>query len=220
LIGKAGFVSGFFVFKIRIDMQFETMLDLFGMNPTVESIDAFYRMIIPQLFESLDTSMTLSWKKVNGRFQTTFEIDDLQYVMYVEELIIAKKLELGIPSDIRCINLGFSLIDDGVELETLQNHLATSSIKVFSIVVNGFKEIVPIIIDKVKPDVFMLAVSASETGRLNLYSRFLRNLKFPEFDFILKATDANGNKILMKTKIPKDRQQEISKGLKNISIVK
>lgn len=201
-------------------MQFETMLELFGLQPTVDNRDLFYKMLIPQLFESLDTSLTLSWKKVGGRFQTTFEIDNLEYVMYIEELIIANKIEMGIPSDIRCINLGFSLLDDGVELETLQNHLATSSIKVFSIVVNGFKQIIPIVIDKVKPDVFMLAVSANELGRLNLYSRFLRNLKFPEFDFVLTATDASGNKILIKTKIPSDRQMEIKNGLKNLSVIK
>lgn len=201
-------------------MQFETILDLFGLARTVDSVDSFYKMLIPQLFESLNTTANLSWKKVDGRFQASFELDGMQYVMYVEELIIAKKIEIGIPTDIRCINLGFSLLDDGVELETLQNHLATSSIKVFSIVVNGLKQILPIIIDRVKPDVFMLAVSANELGRLNLYSRFLKNLKFQEYDFNLTATDATGNKILIKTKIPAERQSEIKNGLKNINILK
>lgn len=200
--------------------DFGTLLELYGFGYTIDSIDTFYRALIPQLFEGLDTTMELQWRKVGGRFQATFVMDELEYVMYVEEMNMPTKLAAGVPVELRCINLGFSLVSDGVEHETLQNHLNTSSIKVFSVVVNGFKQILPVIIERVKPDVLMLAVSANELGRLNLYARFLRNLKFEEYKFSMTATDKDGNKILIKTKIPQDRHDEIKNGLKALTILK
>jgi hypothetical protein len=64
-------------------MQFETILDLFGLARTVDSVDSFYKMLIPQLFESLNTTANLSWKKVDGRFQASFELDGMQYVIRI-----------------------------------------------------------------------------------------------------------------------------------------
>ena len=195
--------------------MFNLLYDLSNFSfEQLNSIDDFYGSLIPRFFESLDTSVGLNWNKQGNRFVSRFETDGKYYLMYIEEMALPTKFEYGVDLNLRCLNLGFSLInEDGEEIEILQGS-ANNPIKVFSIVLNGFKSILPIVIDKIKPDVLIMMISGNEIQRFNLYCRLLRKVDIVSFDTTFTGTTKNSDKFIAKTCIPDKYHTVLKSNLK------
>lgn len=203
-------------------MQFPTILELFSLSDLekIETMDDFYGCLIPRFFESLETTAHLSWAKVGNRYVAKFDVNGQKYHMYVEAMDAWTKIAYGINHGLKIINLGFALVnDEGEEQETLQSN-AENPIKVFSIIFNGFKEFLPKVIRQNSPDVITMMVSGNELQRFNLYARLLRKIEFDSYDFTFTATTNSGDKIIAKTKIEKDRHQELKNDLKSLQVDK
>ena len=99
--------------------MFNLLYDLSNFSfEQLNSIDDFYGSLIPRFFELLDTSVGLNWNKQGNRFVSRFETDGKNYLMYIEEMALPTKFEYGVDLNLRCLNLGFSLInEDGEEIE-------------------------------------------------------------------------------------------------------
>ena len=99
------------------------------------------------------------------------------------------------------------------EIEILQGS-ANNPIKVFSIVLNGFKSILPTVIDKIKPDVLIMMISGNEIQRFNLYCRLLRKVDIVSFDTTFTGTTKNSDKFIAKTCIPDKYHTVLKSNLK------